>query len=368
MRIIHITKDALEARSGLCLLQAFLSAVFFLFLILLCRTGVSVAADVAGLVEPASALAVASTNASRAAGQTANATTPAATQGAAPASVRKPPVEPYPVLQVPPLAWMALPGGMELGTAVLAESKENNRDAYFVVLRFSPDQQKFSLHMASHSDKAHSPVDWGTGADLVAGINASMYLPDNITSTGYMRDGDKVNNDKMGGRLGAFFVSGGRVPGIPKVDILEREGNWREMLEKYSIVVQNYRLVSSKGKILWPEGGQEKSIAAVAKDNKGRIVFVLCQEPLSAVRFALYLKSFPLGITSVMYVEGGVQSGLFVRLDDKASKKLPGGQLPGAAVVKEKGGNAYVWRGRQSLLNLKGNPHATLPNIIGVSR
>lgn len=292
-----------------------------------------------------------------------NASVPA---GGAPLSPQAfPPSEPYPQLSVPSIAWKALRPGLELGTAVISESKANKRDAMFVFLRMSPEQNNFSLQMASHAGRSYSLAEWSVRADLKAGINASMYLPDNITSTGYMRHVGRVNNTRIGNRLGAFFVAGRLKDNLPRACIVEKEQpGWRETIDNYDLVVQSYRLVSSGGRILWPVGGPEHSIAAVAEDDKGRILFILSQEPLTAVRFAFYLRSFGLGLGTVMYVEGGAQAGIFVRLDGNS----PAQALPGAASISVDGGTVYVWKGRQSLLNLRGNPHAALPNIIGVKR
>ena len=276
-----------------------------------------------------------------------------------------PPAEPYPRLSVPPIAWRTVDKGLEVGTAVVHESRVNQRDAVFVFIRVAPDQHTFSLHMASHAGQSHSFAEWSRMGNLKAGVNASMYLPDNITSTGYMRDGHRVNNAKIGNRLGAFFVAGRRNRNNPHADIVEKDTpGWREAIDSYDLVVQNYRIISSAGKILWPEGGPEHSIAVITTDNKGRVLFILCQEPLTVARFSLYLHSFELGLDTVLYVEGGAQAGAFVRMKNDAAHP----PLPGATPLTVDGDTVYVWKGRQSLLDLKGSPNAVLPNIIGVQR
>lgn len=275
------------------------------------------------------------------------------------------PQEPYPLLPAPPIEWQPVGKGMEVGTAVIYESRARQRDAVFVFVRIVPEEHKFALAMASHAGKPRSFADWSSLSNLKAGVNASMYLPDNITSTGYMRDSGSVNNAKVGNRLGAFFAAGRRDKKLPHATVVEKDKpGWREIIDDYDLVVQNYRLISGDGRILWPTGGPEHSIAALAVDDRGRILFILCQEPLTAVRFAFYLRSFPLGLGPVLYVEGGAQAGVFVRLDDNDKPR----HLPGASAIAVDGGVVHVWKGRQSLLNLKGNPHAALPNIIGVKR
>ena len=266
----------------------------------------------------------------------------------------------------PDVHWTLLEPGLELGLSILPESRDLNTGAVFAALRIDPGLHHFSLHMASQTGQARSFPDWSRESGLRAGINASMYLPDNVTSTGYMRNGETLNNKKMGSKLGAFFVAGRRNKAVAPADILERESpEWPERLEEYTIVVQNYRLMDSRGKTLWAEGGPLHSIAAVAKDQSGRIVFLLSQEPLMAEQFARRLRELPLSLSTVMYVEGGAQAGLFLHVSGDGAKTLPA-SFAGATVHAEPDGMTHVWKGRQSLLNTRGNPDALVPNVIGV--
>lgn len=268
---------------------------------------------------------------------------------------------------IPTLHWRLVEPGLEFGYAVLPESPTAAKAA-FVFLRIDPRRRQFTLGMASEAGASFSLPDWCRKKQLKACINAGMYLPDNSTSTGYMRLGDHINNAATGGKLGAFFVAQPQKKRLAQADILDRQTDgWRERLSDYSLVVQNYRLIDSSGKLLWPEGGPVHSIAAVAKDSSGNILFLLCQEPLTVERFAEYLRLFPLSLGTVMYVEGGAQAGIALSLDAATAEKT--GSLPGASVQPSVDGEVvYVWKGRQSLLNTRGNPHAVLPNIIGIYR
>ena len=270
------------------------------------------------------------------------------------------------------LSWRSLEPGLELGLATFPESRSPQNTSAFVVLRITPAKQTFALCMASQTGKALPPAGWSEQERLRAGINAGMYLPDQLTNTGYMRNGEFVNNNKLGARLGAFFVAGPRNAKLPPADLMDRDrSGWRARLEQYDIVAQNYRLINSGGELLWPEGVDAHSIAAIAKDSAGQILFILSQEPLTVQAFARYLQDLPLDVGTVMYVEGGRQAGLFVRFDtpDNTPNDGPGNTiqaLPGATVHSVSGGVVMVWRGKQSLFKLPGSPEGVLPNIIGV--
>jgi hypothetical protein len=309
-------------------------------------------------------------------------------QGSAPLSVSpdsarqsqtpSPPVEPAtPGPQVKPLTnvapfpeihWTTLASGLELGFSQLPESREKGDTAVFVILRIDPTQHQFALGMASEVGQSRSLAEWSRQLNLNAGINASMYLPDNVTSTGYMRNGEIWNNEKIGSKLGAFFVAKRKNRAETQADIIERDTpGWGERLEDYAIVVQNYRLIDSRGKILWPPGGPMHSIAVVARDKRGRIDFILCQEPLTAERFAHYLKSLPLSISTTMYVEGGAQAGMFLQVEKDTATDIPA-FFAGASSYATPEGTVHIWKGRHSLLNTAGNPDAPVPNILGIQK
>ena len=239
------------------------------------------------------------------------------------------------------LTWRAHKPGLEVGEQTVPGSLR--------ILRIDPALWEFSLHMASEQGGSLSLGEWARRQGLEAGINASMYLPDNKTSIGYMRGPGHVNNSRKGGRLGAFFAAepeSAASPDIPAAAIYERETpDLEQRLSAYSVVVQNYRLIDGSGKILWASGGPLHSIAAVAEDASGRILFILAADPMPSADFAALLQRSNLSLKAVMYVEGGMQAGIFLREN--------GPDAP-----------ATVWRGRQPLLKLEGD--VPLPNILGI--
>ena len=260
-------------------------------------------------------------------------------------------------------AWNIIVTGLEFGHAPMADGGLGGDSAGIILLRIDPAKFNFVLRMATEEGASFSLREWSERHNLYAGINASMFLPDNLTSTGYMRSGSHINNPRAGGRLGAFFVSNPQKKGLPLADILEHDTvNWREVMEQYALVVQNFRLINKQGKILWSESGPAHSIAAVAKDGSGSILFILSQAAMTPAAFAQYIQKLPLDLTSVMYVEGGSHAGLFLR----EPHALRQSRLPGAVSYPVTGGMLHIWKGHQSLLNTRSNPEAHLPNILGI--
>ncbi|MCG8533249.1 MAG: phosphodiester glycosidase family protein [Desulfovibrionales bacterium] len=181
------------------------------------------------------------------------------------------------------------------------------------VLRISPQKYEFVLLMRSKEGDAFTPSQWAARYTLTALIYASMYLPDNSKSTGFMRDNEHINNGFIHNSFGSFFVANPRSSDFPAVDIIDRhQTEHDQLLPNYGIVIQNYRLFSTSRKPLWPEKAKESSIAAVGKDAKGNIVFIHCRTPMTVRKFTKALLDSALELEAAMYVEGGPEASMYL--------------------------------------------------------
>ena len=207
-------------------------------------------------------------------------------------------------------AWRQLEPGLDFGEFQLTDS-----EALLTALRIDPARFDFVLCARSQDGGGlRSLNQWAEQYGLAAAINASMYLPDGITSTGYMRQNDHYNNKRVVQRFGAFFVAGPDSHDLPGAAIVDRDDpQWEKLIGQYRLVIQNYRMTSADRRILWSPGGPHYSISAVAQDGEGRILFLHCRQPVEAYAFAQQLLHLPLNVRTVMYVEGGGQAGLLVR-------------------------------------------------------
>lgn len=242
--------------------------------------------------------------------------------------------------------WEELDTGLHL--ALFSHPARPKTSPVLVALRIQPYAWDFSIHSATQSGKALTLEGWAEQNSLTASINAGMYLPDAETNTGYLRIGEHLNNARVVQKFGSFFVASPRSPLLPQVDLIDRAKDaWEGILEQYDMVVQNYRLISSDRRILWPRGGNLDSIAAVGKDGSGAILFLHCREPMTAYNFAQMLLNLPIDIRNVMYVEGGRQAGLLVQV---------------ASLTR-------IWMGKHAIdFWSTGNAETPLPNIIGIKR
>lgn len=276
---------------------------------------------------------------------------------------------PFDILEIN--KWQKLEKGVQfirIAETIMEESEEENSrkvpfDLNFDVLKFDPAFFDFSVYGAM-TDNTESKIllDWLGEYDLQAVINASMYLTDNKTSTGYLRKGKVYSNKHKGKSLGAFFVSHpyaryqGQIPSCaiiyendPELDVFfltsEKERTVENALKKYSVVIQNFKLVDlPASKSVW-KGQRRHAIAAVAQDTENKILLMYASKPLTIQEFRTVLQNNPLlKIKRAMYTEGGVEAGMAYR-----------------------GKRIFLWQHEENImLFLKGN--INIPNVIGVKR
>lgn len=219
---------------------------------------------------------------------------------------------------------------------------------HITAVRINPENFDLLLCSSLREDSQPRTLgEWGEKFNLSAAINASMYLPDGQKSTGYMRSGSYINNGRIVGRFGAFLTAEPDTPSLPRAAIIEKDDpDWKEKISHYRMVVQNYRMINSKRRILWSPGGPLYSISAIAQDGQGRILFLHSRDRVEAYVFAQQLLQLPLDVRTVMYVEGGSQAGLLIH-SEALSREL---------------------QGRNAAYFITGRLRVRLPNVIGARR
>jgi uncharacterized protein YigE (DUF2233 family) len=212
--------------------------------------------------------------------------------------------------------WKPLAPGLKLGTFSLAS---HDGSPTISLLRIDPDRFCFRLIAQNSSLTQVATLEqWCQKKHLVAAINASMYREDRQQSTGYMKTGGLVNNGYINPRFGAFFVFDPKVGSLPKVTILDRKhDDWRFLITRYDTVIQNFRLISSTGKNLWPPSNKKHSIAAIGMTTGGRVLFIHCKTPMSVHAFNQALLHLPVNLKTAMYVEGGPEAAMHLHLPHK---------------------------------------------------
>jgi hypothetical protein len=207
----------------------------------------------------------------------------------------------------PSFSWQTLAPGLELGRF---------GDPPITVVRVDPARYEFHVLSAKTLGlkAARTAPEWVERQRMVGAINASMFQGDHLTSVGYMRDGKGVNNNSWN-KDNAVFVSRPRRPGLPPVRILDRSCEDAVGLAKeYGVVVQNIRMIDCRRRNIWAPQPRKWSTACVGMDGRGRVLLIHTRAPYVTHDLVDVLLKQPLGLERLMYVEGGPEASLYVKV------------------------------------------------------
>ena len=211
------------------------------------------------------------------------------------------------------IQWDRLEQGLEFAR-VKAPVKAKDLDSMLTILRIDPKRYELRLMMANfNGDKSRSAKQWAREFRLLAAINAGLYLKDNKTAVGYMVDRGRVNNPRLN-RWGAVLVFNPKELREKHVRIVDRRcENFKRARERYRTFVQSFRMITCRGGSTFKRSDKRFSIAALAIDRRGRVLFLISASPYSTFEFSLIIRRLRLGIRRAMYLEGGRDAQLYVK-------------------------------------------------------
>ena len=230
-------------------------------------------------------------------------------------------------------SWQPLSPGLEVGRF---------SDPPVVVVRVDPARYDFRLLSAKTLGLKGAPTapEWVERHAVAGVINASMFQGDHLTSVGYMRDGEKVNNGRWS-KDKAVFVSQPLVAGLPPARILDRScEDAASLAGKYRVVVQNIRMIDCARRNVWAPQPRKWSTACVGTDAQGRVLLIHVRAPYTTHDLIDVLLRLPLGLQRLMYVEGGPEASLYVEVGGKVVVSEVGSFETG---FFESDGNVAFW-------------------------
>jgi hypothetical protein len=207
----------------------------------------------------------------------------------------------------PQPSWQSPSPGLEVGRFA---------DPPVVVVRVDPARYEFRVLSAKTLglNSAPNASEWVERHALTGAINASMFQADHTTSVGYMRDVKGVNNPSWN-KDKAVFVSQPRKPGLPPVRILDRScEDAVGLARQYRVVAQNIRMIDCGRRNVWAPQPRKWSTACVGQDGKGRVLLIHVRAPYATHDLIDVLLRLPLGLERLMYVEGGPEASLYVKV------------------------------------------------------
>lgn len=245
--------------------------------------------------------------------------------------------------------WQRLEPGLEW-----AEAETPIRPGWgkplLAILRADP--RRFRLRLVSATwagDENRTARGWAQAQNLVAAINAGLFLKDHKTSAGLFIARGRVNNPRLN-RWGAILAFDPRDRRQPPARIVDRRcENFTRIRRGYRSFLQSFRLLNCAGQPTMRQSDGRWSIAALATDGRGRILFLFAEAAFSTWEFTENMRRLPLGIRRAMYLEGSTDAQMYIRA----------------------GGRELSRAGRCSrLLGCTGGPvsPSLIPNVLGLQR
>ncbi len=246
--------------------------------------------------------------------------------------------------------WQTIAPGLELARFDAVPRSEIG-DSVVTIVRVDPARFEFRLLSAPllGLDRNLTAPEWADSQHVVAVVNAGMFRDDRRTSVGYMRDGARVNNGAWTADK-ALFAAQPSAASLPAAQIIDRTCQDAAVLEpQYRVLVQNIRMIDCQRRNVWAEKPRRWSTACIGADADGRILLIHCRSPYSTHRLIDVLLGLPLSLARLMYVEGGPEASLYVKLDGKVVVAETGSYETG---FFENDTNRAFW---------------PLPNVIGIA-
>ncbi len=193
------------------------------------------------------------------------------------------------------------------------ESVFDNAPYALTVVKIDPGRYSFELLCATEYGKEPlTTKQWASNHQMVAAVNAGMFQENGLTSVGFMKNFDHVNNPKLS-KANTILAFNPVEETLPEIQLIDREcQNFNDLRQKYRSFVQSIRMISCDGENVWTRQDSKWSTLAVGMDTQGNILFLFSRTAHSVHDFIDILLSLPLSLKSAMYLEGGPQASLYL--------------------------------------------------------
>lgn len=212
--------------------------------------------------------------------------------------------------------WQTLAPGMDIAR-VQSRKQSIVGDSKITVLRIDPSVWELEVIGILQTGEAagHTAREWAKEHKYAAVINAGMFETDNKTHLGYMRGRDRIVNGKLNAYQSVLAFDPRQGKDVPRFRIFDLDAagsGLPRILEDYSSVLQNLRLIKRPGTNQWGQQSREWSEAAVGEDREGRVLFIYSRSPFSMHDMNEELLASGIGVVAAQHMEGGPEAQLYV--------------------------------------------------------
>jgi len=254
-----------------------------------------------------------------------------------------------PILRAADDKWREVAKGLQVAVFT-SPQKAVIGDSKITVVRIDPAQYEFRLVCAlEHGKQKRTAKEWCQEFGLVCAINASMYGKDGLTPVAYMKHSGRLINPRLtkDKTVVAFNRASGEVPEIQIIDVHYQD--FERLAASYGTLVQNIRMISSKGENVWTQQPRIWSMSVMGMDKTGNCLFIFTRSPYSVRDFADILLGLPLALFNATYLDGGPPASLYLSTNGM-ELNLFGSYETG---VREDDDAVVAWR---------------IPNVIGIAQ
>lgn len=220
-----------------------------------------------------------------------------------------------------PTPWQTLAPGVDLGTFETRQASDYG-DSRIRILRIDPTHWDLTLAGRSLTGESQGMTarEWSQRYELAAAINAGMFSADHTTHVGYLRFRDHVNSGSVNGyqSVAAFDSKKAHLPRFRIFDLDAATASMPTILQDYSSVVQNLRLIKRPVELRWTQQAKKWSEAALGEDAAGRVLFIFSRSPYTMHDLCRELLAFDITLVAAQHLEGGPEAQLYVGLGGEA--------------------------------------------------
>ncbi len=217
-----------------------------------------------------------------------------------------------PVVASEPSTWHTIQAGVEY-RKISVQSESEYGDNLLHVVRIGSEAKSLQLVLAKEDDgKRRTAGEWCKRKSLAVAINAGMFQSDGLNNVGYMKSSTMVHNRRWSDYQSVLLFKP-ITKGYPFAELIDRDQpRAEEKLTHYDAIVQNLRLLKSDAQNVWTKQRKAWSEAAIAADQKGKILFLFSRSPFTMWKFNQMITQLDLDIVRAMHVEGGPEASLSV--------------------------------------------------------
>lgn len=250
----------------------------------------------------------------------------------------------------PESEWQKLAEGIEVCEQD-APKKSTVNDSKLTIVKIDPSKFDFFLLTATEFEKKSRPVnEWADTFDLNVVVNAGMYeLSNGLINRGLMKNYSHYNNTTFRTGYNSMIALNPLDTLKSNFTILDLKCNsWEVVKNDYHCYAQGMRMIDCNGEALsWNKKNQSCSMLVAALDPKGNIYYIFTRSPYTHNEMISFLQSLPYELINAIYIEGGPETSLYIKVGDTIIEKI--GSYVSGTYAHDK--NDHFWN---------------LPNVIGM--